>query len=239
MIRSPRRALRRFVGFALFAVLVTNPTLPGVLADQIGSLRAGTAAGSATGPFLKTNPDGPLRWQTCDTIRVLVNPGPFGADAVDMTRAALRRLNTLTGLRFSIVGTTSEIPSSTWYRAAFSDGEIPPVLIGFVPRSASDLFTTGHALAGTVANPVGGERPRLVTGALAVDAAAYAAMTPGFGTGRTQGVVLLHELGHLVGLAHTDGLMDAELSDATPAGFSSEIVTRFQQLRPDCPNRKA
>lgn len=234
-----RRSARRLIAFGLFALLVANPSIARSVAAQLSELHSDTGTRPASQPFLTENANGPLRWQTCDPIKVLVNPGRLGDAAVTVTRAGLGRISALTGLRFTIVGTTSTIPTANWFRTAASEGEIPPVLIGFVPRDRSDLFPGDSSLAGTVANPIGGENPRLVTGAIAFDEDVFASMAPGFGNGRTQGVLLLHELGHLVGLAHTEGLMHANLGADTPATFSPAVVALFNNLRPDCTNRKA
>jgi hypothetical protein len=49
-------------------------------------------------------------------------------------------------------------------------------------------------------------------------------LEPGFGTGKSQGNVILHELGHATGLEHPTAkgeVMDAELTSADPAGYAA------------------
>lgn len=166
--------------------------------------------------YTKTNADkSPIRWSPSATVHYLVNPAnaPAGA-AADLTQAFVE-LHAATGLNFVNDGPTgwspwdaANCPSVTCWNTHGQrtgiDG-FPPVLIGWVPASAPILVTgtTGGTLAQTFVElqptvwPRGGDF-ELVSGILAFNSTVN--LPGGFG-GSSRGVVMLHELGLLVGLA--------------------------------------
>jgi hypothetical protein len=238
-----RWLIRRFIGFALIASLLANPSFADKLLATARTLTSTITPSQNATPaeaqsFLYQSEKGPLIWKGCETIPVLLNPGPLGDEALNMVRTGLDKVSLLSGLRFEITSITTEIPTRDWFSRGSSSGKPAPVLIGFVSRADSDLFVSPSALAGTVANPTSGSEPEIITGAIAFDADAFLSLNPGFGKGRSRGVVVLHELGHLVGLSHSDdgGLMDSNLSSKTPNNFHPEVISRFKQIQPSCSN---
>ena len=203
---------------------VTKPTTTPVVSVDVQS-------------FTSSSGGRPVVWQGCEAISVIVNPGSLGSSAVSLVRRSLDQVSTLSGVRFVITDANStEVPNRDWYTHSV-DGKVPPVLIAFVHRSESDLFIGGNALAGTVANPVNGSNPHLVTGAIAYDVDALSAFPDSFAKGRTRGVVVLHEIGHLIGLDHSkrDGeLMSDHITDSTPATFTEKQIASLRAVRPRC-----
>jgi hypothetical protein len=62
------------------------------------------------------------------------------------------------------------------------------------------------------------------TGAVALNSEQLDRYEPGFGEGMTHGSLILHELGHLVGLGHTDAadsLMNPKIRQNGPGSFTS------------------
>jgi hypothetical protein len=108
-------------------------------------------------------------------------------------------------------GTTAVTPETqlrSFFQAPQTGQGWPPVLIAFVDRSrfANLLATFGggspqHVLAFGLPTP-GYEsmNDRYVSGEVVVNASQH--ITPGFGTRYSLGVVMMHELGHVMGLAH-------------------------------------
>ena len=70
----------------------------------------------------------------------------------------------------------------------------------------------------------GGGRRAYVTGQVVFDRADLGQLAPGFGTGRVRGNLVLHELGHLVGLDHVDDrsqMLHTTVHGATPDGYAA------------------
>src|SRR5438067_5105811 len=144
------------------------------------------------------------RWDPCRPIRYVISGGePFsGANA--MLTQALAEAGAASGLRFASAGTSTE-PASV-ERAAYQPDRYgrtwAPVLVAWtdqatVPRLAGNVIGLGGAVSARVHGTT-----RLVTGVLYFDAPELfliAQRGTGYAAMRT---VMLHEIGHLLGLGH-------------------------------------
>lgn len=223
LLPAPRGAFRFLAGLCGLVLLV-----PAIRSQVVAAVAPDRGAPVV---YTSATDSGPLRWKGCGPVRVLVNPGPFGTTAVEDVRAALAEVTTFTGLSF-VIETSREVPTTTWAR---SSGTTPPVLIGWVTPEETDLFT--KAAGATVANPAGtGQQRGIATGAIGLNVTRGSEFSRTSGPGRTVRNLLLHEIGHLLGLDHSEHavLMNPVIDDAAPDGFTGEEVAALAALYQDC-----
>ncbi|HEU4354966.1 MAG TPA: hypothetical protein VFT27_05205, partial [Actinomycetota bacterium] len=132
------------------------------------------------------------------------------------------RVSAATGIEFVEVGTTTRTVDQQMGRAFQSripgEERFYPILIEWVEHEHFDFVAETHrAAAFGIPFPGFGDLARTyVSGAIAMDAGDE--LPPGFGQRYSRGVVLMHELGHVMGLAHvgsTDEIMwSPDKSDA-------------------------
>jgi len=182
--------------------------------------------------FLATDGTRPVRYDPCTPIHYAVNLTLAPAGALTDVQQAVQRLSQATGLSFVFDGTTDEIPQA--HRGMVKNGRYPgwpPVLIAWAKPGTTDLLTAGAIGEGGstwFGNP-GSEV--YVTGVVAIDASQNAKLVPGFG-GDSVGSVLLHELGHVVGLDHvadTSQIMYATVTNK-PAVYGSGDLAGLANL---------
>jgi hypothetical protein len=209
----------------------TTPTLATQLGEDIAAAQLTVPpAPAAEGHygFIAHGADGPVVFDACRPIhyRVRVGPGPAGGDA--LVTEALARISAATGLRFAFDGFTDAVPTSASFpspNATVSLSEaFTPVVIGWAWRSETDLW----ASEGADTLGVGGPRTIVFENEEKLSVSGFVLLAPsdtlaaGFGPGLTVGNVLLHELGHLIGLDHVDApgeVMQARLDRNTPDGW--------------------
>ena len=208
------RTPRLLAGLAALACLVV---VSAPLREHAAAFAGRTAEVGAR--FTRSTPAGPVVWAICEPIEVLVNPGPFGESAAAEIRAAFSEVSAITGLRFVFTPSTL-VPRADWALTA-GEWDVPPVLVAWADPSETDLLSPS-ASGATVANPatVGGDK-MIVTGAIVFDAGEYEDFADGPGPGRTRRNLLLHEIGHLLGLDHSEGagLMHPAITGRSPDGL--------------------
>lgn len=219
MIRTPRTP-RLIAGImALLALMVFSVPLREHAFAIASRLPSPQDSGPVEVRFTRSSSNGPLLWSTCTPIHVLVNPGPFGPPATAEIQAAFAEMSFLTGLRF-VFAATEYVPRMNWAHT-HGEWEVPPVLVAWVEPHETDLLSAS-ASGATVANPAGrGSDRHIVTGAIALDASEYTELADGNGPGRTRRNLLLHEIGHLLGLDHAEGsgLMHTAITGSSPDGL--------------------
>jgi hypothetical protein len=174
-----------------------------------------------------------VAWDPCEPIHFVVRPDnqiPGGRVLLDR---AITEISKDTGLYFSDDGTTSEAPTPS--RNPYQPGRYgknwAPVLISWsneaeYPGLAGDVV----GLAGPIS--VDGKQARDVTGEVVFDAPDLAKIERA-----PQGAiyvydVLLHELGHLVGLGHVDdaGSIMNSVAQRPLAGYSDGDLRGLEEL---------
>ena len=148
----------------------------------------------------------PVRFNPCQPIHYVINPALAPPGAIDDVHTAFAMTAEASGLRFVYDGETSEAPSPD--RAAhlpdlYGD-RWAPILIGWAPDlGRSDLpEATPIGLGGSIPEVNDDGKAVLVSGEIVFDAD-YTEIPSGFG-GETWGQAMLHEIGHVLGLAHYD-----------------------------------
>lgn len=155
-------------------------------------------------------PDGtPVRWDPCGTIRWVLEAEGAPPEARRLVSRAMAIVSEAAGVPFEYVGTTDEVPSSE--RSLVADGpagpDWAPVLVSWSTPDEVDLPMSDATLglAVPVAVRDGDDQRVFVTGQLVLNAERTGSLLDGFQDRHaTWGGVLVHEVAHLLGLAHVD-----------------------------------
>lgn len=140
------------------------------------------------------------RWDPCKTITYKVNPVGMPKGVRTKTiRDAISLIGDATGMTFAYVGRTTMLPYTSKTERVYGAN----IAIGFashkqVPRLKGDVVGLGGPTAlGRVSADGKGE---YIEGQVVFDT--NAKLKPGFGAGFTWGELIMHEVGHVVGLQH-------------------------------------
>jgi hypothetical protein len=153
------------------------------------------------------NTDLPVAWDPCRPIHYVVNTANAPDDGASMIRSAIKQVSVASGLQFVYDGTTREQLSKNreaYLPTRYGADRWAPVLIGWSNETVyPDLagYIAGEA-GPTWVNTPDGAHLVSVSGQVALDADDLSlAKVPN----RAEALaVILHEFGHLVGLAHTN-----------------------------------
>jgi hypothetical protein len=161
--------------------------------------------GGGTHAFVAEHSDGaPVAYDPCRPIHYVIRPdnAPVGGEAI--LQDAFDRLTSVTGLRFVYDGDTDEQPSRD--RELFQPDRYgdhwAPVVVAWQTDDENPSFLTDVAgEAGSVSVSFEGDEV-FVTGAVSLDEAAFDDLLAAPGGADVARAIVLHELGHLVGLDH-------------------------------------
>jgi hypothetical protein len=244
-----RRGIRGAIGLvaALAAVAIATPGLP---------TSPASAGASDYKLAYQTLPDGRkavARWNPCQTIVYRVNPTYLSSNSTTRAKAiaevkeAFKRASAATGITFKYAGTSTQIPKNTssnrWHER-MSSAEI---VVAWVNQTKSDAKTNllGRTSSGAYSAGTGGyaykywrsgsDPWRGVTGRgfVVLDARQNSKFAPGFGSGATRGSLLLHEIGHALGLLHvgaTSQTMYPTVLKRSSTGYYSGDATGLKKL---------
>jgi hypothetical protein len=174
-----------------------------------------------------------LRWNPCQVITYTVNVTAVPtirrtALAADI-RTAVNELGAATGVQYSYRGMTSSVPRSTNVTRQSAE-----LAVAVTTPPATD-FAIGNGVLGyggyrywqwttTTSSGRRTSGAAIARGWVVLDMTGLMRLTPGFGTGNTQGNVILHELAHTAGLNHVSDarqLLYPALSASAPNGYAA------------------
>ncbi|MFB0835074.1 matrixin family metalloprotease [Arthrobacter halodurans] len=239
---APRTALAiAFVAFLVFGpqlierylVPAVEPYLPGADVPPRGvdaaerPLGSPPAAGDSTSYRLFPAPDDGqefLAYDPCRPVHYVVRPdhAPPGSDA--LVREAVAEVAAATGLRFVDDGATDEAPSDDreLYQPDRYGKKWAPVLIAWsTPEHNPELAGDIAGMGGSSYTSTAGSPWVFVAGQVELDAPDLAdLMDHPLGREHVRAIIM-HELGHVVGLDHVDDptqLMHADANNVTRFG---------------------
>ena len=197
-VTPPMRPLRSLppglmAGIAAIAVILT--TLAVVVPP-------GFAASFS--PMMRDPSGAPIRWNPCEPIHYVINFSNAPRSATSDVKSAVERIEEASGLTFTFDGPTDEVLSSEResYQPDRYGERWAPVLIAWVNDEDNDIGLELPELGLGVPIPVlvGAGRYTYVSGVVAINADFEA--RPGFASTTDHGSLVLHELGHVVGMGH-------------------------------------
>jgi hypothetical protein len=181
----------------------------------------------------RTDQGTPTRWNPCEPIHYVVNASLAPPDSIADVHEAVSRISAATGIPFEYEGITDE--EASIYREIYQPDRYgarwAPVLIAWADPDDSDIpFESGDRIAAGVAVPrIPPTRFEdvYVSGWIAINA--DDPNPPGFDLPGEQGPVILHELGHLMGLGHVKTV--GELMNPSGGGVTDLAAGDREGLR--------
>ena len=185
--------------------------------------------------FETVNAGVPARWNTCLAIPVVVYSRGAPAGMMNDLRTALAEVNTATGLRFTITGTANRPLTA-------HNSNLPgvPVVIGFA-NSLSGVFAD-TSMAGLTSTAVAPGTNTISGATVAFNTDLLGTYTSGSTGADPRVALVLHELGHVVGLDHVASR--AEIMFASSGGArvfgAGDLAGLHALATPGCaPTKKA
>lgn len=172
------------------------------------------------------NPDGsPVRWGTC-TVSLVINSKGAPTGSVKLIKEAIAQVSRESGLKLKVLNTSdSQTPNN------FNPQKEAPVLVAFGTPGTAGLGAGALASYTPWTKEENGIKT-YISGRLVVDKTKYGDY-PAKGV-HSNYTVLLHELSHLVGLAHSDethSLMSPSLSSAT--SVTKDVKKGYRTVVPE------
>jgi hypothetical protein len=215
---TPLPARRRRLGAAVLATLVAGTLVLAAIAGGIDVSRNVAPRGSSSDyRFLAVIGGEPVRWNPCEPIHYVIDPGAAPEGSMDDVHQAIAKVSAATRIPFVYDGFSGEIPRRD--RQSFDPETYgqrwAPILIAWVRPDQTDIAFSGNghdfsAVARPLTAPT--DPRQFVSGWIAVNQ--LDPNPPGWSEPGDQGPTMLHELGHIMGLDHVQS--DAELME--PSG---------------------
>jgi hypothetical protein len=193
------------------------------------------ASVSTSYKFLATNADGgPVGYSPCRPLHYVVNSALAPRGGGQLVEDAIKTVSEATGIRFVNDGPTTEVPSQSrapYQPAAYGDRWAPLLIAWTTPEQAPQLKGPVIGTGGSTHFSFGDGPKSFVTGSLELDAPQ---ITEGLNRGDDSAyatAVILHELGHVVGLEHVDDptqLMYPEIG--APDGLAAGDLNGLHEL---------
>ena len=163
---------------------------------------------SASYKFLATNDDGtPVGYSPCRPLHYVINAALAPQGAERLVEDSIRTISEATGITFISDGSTTETPSPTrapYQKDAYGDRWAPLLIAWTTPEQAPQLKGPVIGTGGSTHFSFGDGPKSFVTGSLELDAPQIAEdLDRGEGAAYATAVIL-HELGHVMGLEHVD-----------------------------------
>jgi len=164
-----------------------------------------------------------IRWNPCAPIGWRLNAPGASATLLATINTEFAQLAGATGMTFRYDGTTTFVPTTTNISSEPDD-----LVVTIAPRTSTDLFdgspgAIGYGGWSAVTTAAG--HWKIVKGWVILDQAAVATLPAGVQPAQSAGTLVLHELGHAVGLQHAakpTEIMYPALNAQTPQTYSAD-----------------